>query len=166
MKHGSHLNGTEVEQILSSALWLINLFILVPIEIWWTRLIWVQRRNPFISKRRPRMLLMVILMFWIWYFLVASDWVIHSFIDYLSDPIWRYIHRCGVFTADLAGTIFTAISISRWWLLFYSKYLCFFIFLCTYFPTNTIWFTLFRMNSDSNECSIERSRMEKVHWAW
>ena len=117
-KFSSEMNAFESPQILSIASWVFCIGIIAPIEIFWFWTFWKRRKNPFISKRRPKMLLFQLLAFWICQFLLFSYWIMFSFYDDLV--LYSSFVTLGNVVRHVGETVFVAISISRSWLLFFS----------------------------------------------
>ena len=108
-------------QVLSIVQWTISTCIITPIEVRWFLIFWIRRRNPFISTRKPTLLLIQLLSYWCCYFLLVSNWVLDSFYRDLPGPIWHgYIPFVVNFTTILLWNSFVGLSISRSWLLFFS----------------------------------------------
>ena len=103
-----HLGPSQLIPIVS---WIINLLLFTPVEIIWFMRMWTRRKDPFISKRRPQMLLMSSSILWITHILSMSEWIIYSFDDAFNGPIWDPINFYGVLATDLLWTIFIGI---RW----------------------------------------------------
>ena len=101
--------------------WALSNCILTPVEIHWLRLFWSRRRNPFISKRRPRMLLFQMIAFWLWALLDMSVLTMDAFRSNLHSDVWLHVATLLVPCADLCGIIFVSAIMTRSWLLFFSS---------------------------------------------
>ena len=117
----------DIDQKLTIITWLFNNCIVMPIEVWWFWLFWVRRKNTFIAQRKPQMLLVALSLFWATYVLVTSHSMLHSFHDDLQriygDAINDVLFSISI-GEGTTGILFTGISMTRWWLLFFSYLLC------------------------------------------
>ena len=111
---------TEPQIIFRIASNVVSICILMPIEIWWFYMFWILRKNAFISQRKPKMLLTALSLFWVEDLLN----MIYYFFGHLYNekgPVWSNdIFICSLLGRDLAWAMFTAVNISRYWLLFFS----------------------------------------------
>lgn len=106
-------------QMFSLASFGVSLFI-TAIEILWFLQFWDRRANPFMSNRRPQRLLAALSLFWFYFLLEMWMLVILSFCDRLEAFRWSYILFCVEMITDSYELLYTAVSMSRWWLLFFS----------------------------------------------
>lgn len=115
---------TYPAKILTFSWWFLVVFVITPVEIWWFYQFWRRRRNLFISKRLPRLLLAATVGCWIFTLFQSSMWTVEYIWDptfpNVEGPIWSNYGLLSGFASYCVIVEYTGVSLSRWWLLYYS----------------------------------------------
>lgn len=90
----------------------------------WFYQFWVRRNNLFIAKREPKMLLACLLGLWLFSVLRWSDWAVKYVWNikypHYGESLWKDSELYLEMALHLLIVEITAMSMSRYWLLFFS----------------------------------------------
>ena len=116
------VSNSQLQYNISMASWIVSCVVLMPLEIMWFLQFWYRRKYLFVKCRRPKLLFNALVLLWIFEFMRWSMDTLHWGRFAINDGKHFWVNSAfySCIVQSAANNGFLAITLSRWWLLFFS----------------------------------------------